>query len=134
MVKQVRGKQGWNAAIVISDKKKISEMRIIVRPAKRLETKAKLTEKMVSEARQQLLPNAIEKEILTKEISGKEFSLVYFRLTDARSEVGDGKYLVQGIGISSNFVLEYLMLSKAQTAAEQEILDCLAGCIVKRTE
>ena len=136
VVKQVRGQKDWNAAIVIADVKNVSQMRFFVRLATKLETKETLTQKTVKEGRRELLHNAVEKEIVTKEKVGKEFSLVYFQLTDARSATNndDGKYVTQGIGIRDRYVVEFLMLSKAQTEAEAEILNCLSDLVVKEVE
>lgn len=133
-VQAVHGKSGWNAAMIISDKAKNSQMRLFIKPAPKSETKEKLTEKLVDAAKAQFLPHSVEKDIVTQEKAGKAFSLTYFQLTDSRPEEKDGKYLTQGIGLHSPYLMEFFMLSKDKTAAETEILDCLADLRIEETK
>jgi hypothetical protein len=89
---------------------------------------------MVADARQAVLPDAVEKEIVTKEMKGKTFSFFYFQLTDARKDPGEGKYLTQGGGVKANYAVQFMMLSKEQTSAEKEILDCLSTMTLEKAE
>jgi hypothetical protein len=55
-------------------------------------------------------------------------------LTDARKDPGEGKYLTQGGGVKANYAVQFMMLSKEQTSAEKEILDCLSTMTLEKAE
>ncbi len=112
----------------LADSNRVCEIRVLFKVARTVPSKNTLKEELTA-AGQQLLPNAEEKELTFQEIPNSALALVYFELTDKRSDPGDGKYLLEGMGTDgTKYVLQFRMLSNLKDSrAKKQILDALSS-------
>lgn len=109
------------ATLRIADAEQVYRLRVILAPVAKLMPEEEMR-KILVKTGNDLLVNAVEKEIVVKEMEGKESKFVYFELTDSRKEEGDGRYMIQGVGRLPGIAVQFMILSDRNVAEKKAAL------------
>ena len=107
--------KGRPGGVALKDAEGVCEMRIKFVAPKQVPSKEQLKESLEKSA-ERLLPNAVEQKIDVQELPDSKFAVVYFQLTDKREDGGDGRYMLQGLGVSGRHVCQFMMLMQQKTS------------------
>ena len=132
LVKENQKLTGWSAVLVLTEGSN-SLMKLIVVPLLPQQTMAEIKRQILADARTKSLPNAVEKEIVAKDISGEKWSGFYFQLTDARKSE-ETKYMTKGVIVKSGFAFHFVIGSKERSHSDEDLIDCLKQMRVTTTK
>ena len=75
---------------------------------------------------ERLVANSVEKALNIQKLPGATFSPFYFELTDKREDGGNGRFMLQGIGVSGKYTCLFMMLTNEKSSdAKAAILKAL---------
>ncbi|MFN7812772.1 MAG: hypothetical protein ACK5SI_08955 [Planctomycetia bacterium] len=126
-VSNTPGTEEMPATVALKDGEGACEIRLKFATPKHIPTKEELKQTLQRSA-QRLLADAVEDTIDVRELPQSIFVVMYFEVTDKREDAADGRYMLQGLGVSGKYLCQFMMLTKEKDPpARKAVLKALAS-------
>lgn len=109
------------ATVVIKDDKAICELRMMFAIPSHVPTTDQMKEQMQASA-QPLVAKSVEGKLDVKMLPNQSFGLIYFELTDKSEDAGDGRFMLQGQGVSGKYMCQFMMLTNQKTSDAKALI------------
>ncbi len=122
--------------LLMKDKEGICNMRLTFVNLKPVKNKRPLEEgldKTLDKLSQRLLPDSVESKISIQKLSESKIPIIYYELTDKREDAGDGRYVLEGVGMSDRCFCHFTIIMQQKTSSgKEELLNMLASMDINK--